>query len=150
MLSSRHQKLTRSTHKYLTNITLPPPSHKRKHTHTHTHVHMHAPTHTHTHTHTHTRAHIIPRLLKVKACLRELKSIWVGDREKVSLLLRSEGKVWACCTEKGRLFQMEGPMKEMVNCPWNLFRLLKVRKIRVSAEERKVCDGVCSWRRADR
>ena len=66
---------------------------------THTHTHVHARTHTHTYTrahactHTHTRAlvaHIFPRLLK--ACSRELKSIGVGDREKVSLQLRFEGR----------------------------------------------------------
>ena len=36
--SSRHQKLTRSTHKCLTNITLSPPSRTDTHTHTHTHT----------------------------------------------------------------------------------------------------------------
>ena len=53
--SSRHQKLTRSTHKCLTNITLPPPLHTHintlTHTHTHTHTHTRARAHTHTHTH---------------------------------------------------------------------------------------------------
>ena len=60
---SRHQTLTRSTHKYLTNITLPPPSH------------------THTHTHTHTQTY--PKVTQ---------SWLVGDREKVSPELRFEDR----------------------------------------------------------
>ena len=59
-------------------------------------------------------------------------------------------KVWACRTEKRRLFQMEGSMKEKARCPWNLLRLFRIRKMRVSAEERRVCDGVYSPRRSDR
>ena len=54
-IKQKDQKLTRRTHKCLTNITLPPPSHT--HTHTHTHARTHAHTHTHTHTHTRTHAH---------------------------------------------------------------------------------------------
>ena len=46
---------------------------------------------------------------------------------------------------------MEGPMKEKARCPWNLLRLFGIRKKRgVSAEERRVRDGVYSSRRSDR
>ena len=101
MQSSRHQKLTCSTRKYLTNITLPPPSH------------------------THTHAHIFPRLLKhVQESLNqqeyEIEKRWVFSWD-----LKAD-KVWACCTEKGRLYQMEGPMKEKARCPWILLRLFGI------------------------
>ena len=145
--SSRHQKLTRSAQKCLTNITLPPPSH----THTHTYTHTRAPACTHTHTHTCScaRAHIFPRSLK--ACLRELKSIGEKDRKKVSLQLRFEGRQsLSMYTEKGRLFQMEGPMEEKAHCPWNLLCLFGTWKMQVSAEEQRVRDGIYSSRRLDR
>ena len=35
---------------------------------------------------------------------------------------------------------MEGPMKEKARCPWNLLRLFGIRKMRVSAVERRVRD----------
>ena len=148
--SSRHQKLTCSTHKYLTNITLPPPSH----THTYTCAHAH------TCTHTHTCTHIFPRLLK--ACSRELKSTGVWGRKKRRVfswdLKADKGwvfswdlkadKVWACRTEKGKLFQMEGPAKEKAHCPWNFLCLFGIWKMRVSAMERRVRDGLyCSTSR---
>ena len=49
-------------------------------------------------------------------------------------------KVGACRAEKERLVQMER----------NFLRLFGVRKMRVSAEERRVRDGVYSSRRSDR
>ena len=42
---------------------------------------------------------------------------------------------------------MEGPIKnkqKKARCPWNLLRLFGLRKMRVSAEERKVRDGIYS------
>ena len=48
------------------------------------------------------------------------------------------------------MFQVEGPVKEEERCPWNSSRLLVTRKTRVSAEERRVRDGVYSSRTSDR
>ena len=58
-------------------------------THTHTHTHTHTYTHTHTHTRARTRTHISQITQRM---FRELKSIGVGDREKVSFQLRFEGR----------------------------------------------------------
>ena len=59
-------------------------------------------------------------------------------------------EVWACRTEKGRLFKMAGPVKEKARSPWNFLRLFTIRKMRLSAKERRVCEGMNSSRRPDK
>ena len=111
------------------------------HLHTHAHKHTCTCTHTRTHIYTHARTractHIFPRLLK--ACLRELKSIGVGDEERsVSSWDLKADKDSACRTEKGRLFQVEGPMKEKVRTFYYI-----AFWIRKKAKQTCVCVRVC-------
>ena len=75
---------------------------------------MHTHTHTHSHIHTGARAHthIFPRLLK--ACLRELKLIGVGDRKKVNLQLRFEGRQSLSMSHREREIVPDGRNNERI------------------------------------
>ena len=114
-------------------------------THARTHVHKH---HTHTHAHTHTQKHP-PTLQKHKHSShgsdgnRRKKVInqWAEEKRWVFLFDLKEESDVACLTEKGREFQMTGPMYRKDLSPKILLHTLGTLKIRVYETERREREG---------
>ena len=113
----------------------------------HTNVSLTSPS-LHLHIHTHTRTNVSQIY---SWGWRQLKPIGVGDREKVSLELRFKGGKRLSMSHREKKIVPDGKTNEKkAHWPWNLLRLFGIRKMRVSAEERRVRDGLYSSRRSDR
>ena len=128
-------------------------THARTHARTHSHTHVRAPTrahtHTHTHTHMHARTHARTRAhARIDTHILTTNTFITGDvfgrmRRKKVKNRYAEGKRWVfssdvkedsekeCLTERGREFQITGPMFEKDLTPRVPMPILGTRKIRV-------------------